>query len=435
VGKRTNFKVYKIKAKLMIPLLTVLVFAVFPFNNVSYGFSSSTVKMYGGPIRLYIVDLEGIGGFRAANHSAVVEGVIQATFINMEHKLSFGVYISDWLVPDYDVDVYVNATYELVHDWQTYRQLVENANNTIIVNTHDEILPVPDGYAREEWIAVIADFLLQRWGTWVHTGGLPFRIIQYENGTTEEWNDGFKNFMEHANLNVTVKNPPKVNPYEPHVSQIAIEMGYGRTMEYLGWFAVHLGEGADPLTKFWYAIVNYANGFDHCLRYDQSSVDTSIIHIYSFNSSIDLNVYAASAALRLSNKTDSYGVFVYSSPWKFEDGGGNYFSDYNCSVGMGAIPTAAAIWCEAGYAAKKIVEANAAKVRDETAIQKAIDAFSTESYKQSVIYAEKATALSQPNVLPAIILTAVAGAAIATTAIIHRNNKNKKKQGRNECTP
>ena len=412
----------KIKATLTIALFIVMVFSVFLFSHVPHCFSGSTIEMSGGPIKLYIVDLDGVGGSRAANHSAVVDGAIQATFINMEHKLSFPAYINDWLVPDYDVDVYVNTSYELIHDWQAYMHVVENANNTIIVNTHDEILPVPNGYTKEEWIAVIADFMLNRWGTWVHTGGLPFRIVQHENGATEEWAEGFKKLMEYANQNVTIKNPPK-NPYGLAIPKTLIEIGYGHTRQYLADFVVDDNSVGD----FWYAVVDFANGFDYCLRYGSADIDTSIIHVYSFNSSIDLNVYVASATLRLSNKTDNYGVFVYSSPWMFADHNGDYFSDYGNSLGMGAISTAAAIWCEAGYAAKKIVEAKA-KLKDETLLQETFDAFDAGNYKQAVVYAEKATASSQPNILPAVILAAVAGTVIATTAIIHHQNKNRKKE-------
>jgi hypothetical protein len=420
----------KIKAVLIVVLLIVPVFAVFLFSCVPYVFSGSTVEMSGGSVRLYVVDLDGVGGFRAASHSAVVDGATQATFINIEHKLSIPVYISDWLVPDYAVDVYVNASYEIVHDWHTYKEIVESANNTIIVNTHDEILPVPDGYTKEEWTAVIADLILNRWGTWVHTGGLPFRIVQHENGATEEWTEGFKKLMKHANQNITIKNPPEVQGGLA-IPEIHIEMGYGRTMQYLRDFGVLLFNETNymSLSYFWHAVAKYANGLNHCLQYGQTDIDPSIIQIYSFNASEDLNVYSASTALRLSNNANRYGVFTYFSPWNFTDGGGNYVSDYNCGLGMGAIPTAAAIWCEAGYAAKKIVEANAAKVKDEAMVQKANDAFDAGNYKQAVIYAEKAATPSQPNILQAIILTTVTGAIIAATAAIYyRNNKNKKKR-------
>ncbi len=402
----------RIKTAFVIVVLIVLTFYFFSSACVSIVFSDSTVEMSGGPITVYIVEFEGVGGFRAANHSAVVEGAKQATFINIERKFSFD-----------NVNVCVNATYELVHDWQTYKQLVENANKTIIVNTHDEILPVPDGYAREEWIAVIADFLLQRWGTWVHTGGLPFRIVHYENGTTEEWLEGFEKLMEHTHQNIEVKNPPDL--------PLLIEAN-SHAFSSLGDFSVFFDLHAHSLSDFTDALLDFADGFDYCLKFGRNDVDPSMMHIYSINHTTDLNVYASSAALRFSNATDRYGVFIYSSQWKFANAFSNYISDYNCGLGMGAIPTAAAIWCEAGYAAKKIVEAKAASLKDETMLQKANDAFDAGNYKQAVIYAEKAMALSQPNVLPAIILTAVAGTVVATIAIIHnRNNKNKKKQGRN----
>ena len=71
-------------AVLFLVLAAMLVSSSFRFRAVCVTFSSSTVEMHGGPIRLYIVDLEGVSGFRAANHSAVVEGAKQATFINIE---------------------------------------------------------------------------------------------------------------------------------------------------------------------------------------------------------------------------------------------------------------------------------------------------------------------------------------------------------------
>jgi hypothetical protein len=393
----------------IIALVVALVLTVFLFSSIPYSSSSATIEMYGGPIRLYIVDLEGVGGIKAANHSAVVEGAIGVTFVNLYKRITM------W-EGALKLHVYINVTYEVVKDWQTYRHVVEDANNTVIVNTHDEILPVPEGYTKEGWVAVIADFLLNRWGTWVHTGGLPFRFTRYENGTTEEWNDGFKKLMQHANLNVTIRNLP---------SSLLIEMENAARMD-LGNFCI--GNTTDIISIFWYALINSTDP-DFCLKYGVTDTDTSILPIYSMNSSIDLNVYTVSAALRLFNVADNYGVFIYSSPWKFYAGNGDSFSDYSCSLGIGAIPTAAAVWCEAGYAAKKIVEANAAKGKDEAMYQKANDAFTAGNYKQAVIYAEKATKPSSPNILPAIILMTVAGVVTSTAAVIHnrRNNKSKKK--------
>jgi hypothetical protein len=405
----------KIKAMSIIALLMVSVFVVFLFSNVPYSFSGSTVEMSGGPIRLFIVDLDGVGGFRAANHSAVVDGAIGVTFVNLYKRITM------WEGP-LKLHVSINVTYEVIKDWQTYRQVVEEANNTIIVNTHDEILPVPNDYTKEEWTAVIADLILNRWGTWAHTGGLPFRIVRYENGTTGEWSEGFKKLMEHAKQNVTTKNPPMEGL---HQLPPLMEMENAARID-LGNFCI--GNTTSIVSIFWYAVINSTDPY-FCLKYGATDIDTSILPIYRMNSSVDLNVYSPSVALRLSKTADKYGVFVYSSPWKFYGGNGDSFSDHYCSIGMGAIPAAAAIWCEAGYAAKKIVEAKAAKLKDEAALQEADDAFNAGNYKQAVVCAEKAMASSQPNILPAVILAVVAGTVIATTAAIHyRNNKNKKKE-------
>jgi hypothetical protein len=365
--------------------------------------------MSGGPIKLYIVDLDDVGGVRAANHSAVVEGAKQATFINIDQKLSFD-----------NVNVYVNASYELVHDWQTYKHVVETTNNTIIVNTHDEILPVPEGYTKEGWVAAIADFLLNRWGTWVHTGGLPFCLVQYENGTTEEWNDGFKKLMAYTNQNVEVKNPPNLPLLIEHDSY---------AFSFLDDFGVFLGLNAHTLRDFSDALLDFSAGYDYCLKFGRNDVDPSIMHIYSINHTTDMNVYASSAALRFSNVTDRYGVFIYSSTWKFADAFSNYISGYNCSLGMGAISTAAAISCEAGYAAEKIVGAKAASLKDEAMLQQANDAFTAGSYKQAVILTEKPTAPAQANILLAVILTVVTGAVLTSTGVLHHYSRNNKKKG------
>lgn len=402
-----------VKVVLAVLLLVLMATAFLVFSSVPYGFSGSTVEMSGGAIRLFIVDLDGVGGSRAANHSAVVEGARQATFINAKRKLSF-------IASGYEVNVYVNVTYELVNDWQSYRQLVENANNTIIVNTHDEILPVPSGYARESWVSVIADFMLNRWGTWVHTGGLPFRIVRYENGTTEEWNDGFKSLMEQANQKVTIENPPSLPLLVPADSN---------SDSLIGDFGIYLDStNAYSLADFAEVLIDSANGFHYCLKFGENNVDPCMMQIYNINLTSNSNVYAPSASLMLTNGTDSYGIFIYSSPWKFTDGFGNYISDFNCSMGMGAIPTAAALSSEAGYAAGKIVEVTSAKFKDENMLQKANSAFYAGNYKQAIVYAEKATSADEPNILQTALLVTIVGGVITSGGIIYYHNISKKKK-------
>ena len=417
-------------------VVSVLVAMVFSLlisgvSRVSYSFPNAPIEMHGGPLKLYIVDLDGVGGVKAANHSAVVEGAIQSIYINYMHKLSFGVYITDWAFPDYDVEVFITPSYELVTEWQRYRQVVEEANDTIIVNTHDEILPVPNDYTREEWVAKIADFILNRWGTWVHTGGLAFHTVRYQNGTVQEWNDGFKALMKHANQNITIKNPPKYTGSSD--TSVSMEM-YGRTMLYLSDFGVTLELGCSPLTYFWHAAVDWADGSDQCMRFGQDDVDTSIMPIYNLNSTVDLALYVASASLRLSNTTGRYGVFVYSSPWMFLAFDSSYIGDYRNSLGMGIIPSSVAIWCEAGLAARKIVEASAAEWKSETAVQEATDAFNIGHYKLAVTLAENAMSQPQSNIIPAVALTTVVAvtmtAAVTIGYSVH-TRKRKKEEKKN----
>lgn len=393
------------------------------FALVSWKVSDAFVEMRSGPIALYIVDLDGVGGVRAANHSAVVDGATQATFINMRHKLSFPVYISDRAIPDYDVNVYVNVSYEVVRDWPAYRQIVEKANNTIIVNTHDKILPVPEGYTKEKWIAVIADFMLNRWGTWVHTGGLPFHVVRYENGTTKEWNQGFQQLLENANLNITIQNPPKEN----------LLIDFGRDADsYLGQWGVKIdyefGNHSISLSNF------FEVSTENCYCIKRTSQDSLklLLEIYALPQTENgaLNWYNPSVAIELSNSTDRYGVFVYMSPWTFYDVASNMFTDNHANgIAMGAIPTAAAIWCEAGYAAKNIVEANAATQKDENMLQKAVEMFNFGNFKQAIIFAEKAKTAtpSQLNVLLICIPIAITAFIITTTAIHYCNSKNERK--------
>lgn len=264
---------------------------------------------------------------------------------------------------------------------------------------------------------VIADFMLNRWGTWVHTGGLPFRLVRYENGTTEEWADGFAQFIPIIGLNATIANPPQAHMH--------IEMS---SMPLLGDFAVCLyPKDWDPLTFFWNAVVSDANGLNHCLKYGPNDTDTSMLHVYAIE--LDSTLYVVSAALMVSNKTtEQIGVFVYSNPWQFADPADNHIATDNCGIAMGIIPTAAAIWSEVGYSAKKIVEAGATEARDKSLLQEATEAFNVGNYKQAILYAEKSAAAWQLSfVLPAMVSSA-SGITLITATILYRYRLRKKQE-------
>lgn len=117
---------------------------------------------------------------------------------------------------------FYNIQYQVVTDWNTYRYVVQNLDNIIIINTHGEILPIPSTYSQVSWMAVIADAVLNRSVTWVHTGSYPFFQMWYQgNSTYELWGTfGFQNFTHYLGLDGVTCWPP---PY-PHDETDMIRM-------------------------------------------------------------------------------------------------------------------------------------------------------------------------------------------------------------------
>ena len=99
--------------------------------------------------------------------------------------------------PFYSVD------YSIVSDWNTYKSIILSYTDVIVVNTHGEIIPVPTGYSRENWTDKIAEAMLKRRVTWVHTAGYPFYYAWYQGAGDKEtpaWGEaGFKRLMGHIN--------------------------------------------------------------------------------------------------------------------------------------------------------------------------------------------------------------------------------------------
>jgi len=363
--------------------------------------------LFGSPVRVYVVDLDGVGGFRAANHSEVVRGVFN---VSLGYDGSYDL--------DGNTYVFINVSYWMVRDWQTYRHIVENENNCIIVNTHDEILPVPNGYSKEEWIDKIADFILNRWGTWVHTGGLAFHIIQYQNGTRQEWMEGLKQLMKKANIDITLKNPTAHNPL--------VEMTTSKLDEF---FVVsNVREYKVLLLRTF----NYAScekfDIDYCIYVGEESQSTGLtpfdVLMLDVYATFNLE-YILSAAFKLSNSPDRYGVFVYSSPWIFYDSNGDLMKPEDCSLAMGAIPMAAALWAEAVYPAQRIVQAERSEHVNEELLQEAKNLYSEGKYKQAAVEAEKAMKV-QDIPTAAILALTTTFAVIAATVFIYKRRRNKR---------
>ena len=143
---------------------------------------------------------------------------------------------------------YYSTSYYVIKEWFSYKSVIESCNDAIIINTHGEILPIPSGYSAVDWINKIAEAMLKRRVTWVHTGGYPFYRVWYQGATqSEEWPsggiNGFKNFMSHINLNDVTCWPPG-----SETEQVLLNTHAENTLE-LGWDVecAYLAERGRPL--------------------------------------------------------------------------------------------------------------------------------------------------------------------------------------------
>ena len=368
---------------------------------------------------VYVVSLDGVGNFRTSNRLMLVDGALQACSIH-ELKVFLDFHVS--AVVNVSIRAYVIAS------WEAYRMLVEWGKNVIIVNAHDEYLPVPEGYTKEEWTEKIADFMLNRWGTWTHTGGYPFYHVWYQNGATEEWGEqGFKALMSHIGKeNVTCHPPPPKN--QPQVAVF-----------------VH-----EELERNW-----HLNGA--CLGYWCESALSNPIDLDDFKENCMGKIYgfgryAPGAIIRFSQNrsTFNFGTYIHLSPWEFNSVNGNPLP---AEPAMGGISTAAAIWADIGEAISKIyksytfgegavVAIQRAKEKGRTAglnqaeelLKSAIDGCKNRNYKMAISRAEQAKLAAQkatePNNLSQII--AAIGIIIVAVSIgtYYKINRRKSNKGR-----
>jgi hypothetical protein len=376
------------------------------------------------PLKVYVLSLPDVGNYRVSNHSDVVEGVKQAVKIYPGDSDVKELVIPLWF--GLTMKLNVNVSYTMVQDWNAYRTLVESANNTIIVNTHDEYLPVPEGYTKGGWMDEVADFMLNRWGTWVHAGGYPFYRVWHQNGTKEEWGEnGFKHLMNHIGKgNVTCYPPADWDPTDPAT--------------FSGWASQHLGINwflyGDPIAEFHYAVLGCPINFE-------DFEDEYIGGLYSYED------YKPGAIIRYSQNqsTFNFGIYVHMGVWEFHDIDG--IRKPSSELAIGFISTAAAIYGEFFCAADKLYSRSgdsAAEVilraekegrtigldEAKSLFQNALDAFASGNYKlvaayaiQAKLTAEKAAA---PNTLPqTIAIIIMIAVPIGIGAYYKINNKKK----------
>ena|GEM_PF-2620058 len=169
--------------KLVSALLIVILVSSIMFIQVPPVSASVTQDM------VYIINLSGVGSWWVDNPSDAVEGAIKAlnvTGVNYESQNVPLVHPKKGKEPPF-----VDMDYEVVTSWNTYKTVIESAENVIVVNTHGEILPVPSGYSKESWADEVAEAMLERQMIWVHIAGYPFYNVWFQGQSVmETWGEG-----------------------------------------------------------------------------------------------------------------------------------------------------------------------------------------------------------------------------------------------------
>lgn len=182
----------------------ILVPAYLLSSNVSRVFADS------GSANVYILALSDVpcgefGYLQSTDWRDQTEnGAIAALTCTDNNALPF-VHPSNGTSPPF-----YSTNFQVITDWSTYANVVEQASNVIIVDCHGEILPVPSGFSCQDWVAVIANAVLNRSVTWVHTGGYAFYDVWYQGASQSSlWGAyGFDNFTQFIGVNSTNCMPP-----------------------------------------------------------------------------------------------------------------------------------------------------------------------------------------------------------------------------------
>jgi hypothetical protein len=402
-------------------ILILLLLNFFSLFHSSYSFSAETVEISDeANLRVYAIDLDGVGNRWATNRSEVVEGVLQAAEVR---RVTVPLFDRFGYIVDYIV-VNVTVTAEVVTEWNVYRSLVETGSNAIIVNAHDEYLPIPNEYSREQWVGRIADFMLNRSGTWVHTGGYPMNLTWHENGNVETWGEGgFQTLMDNVgkgnvDCRITLNQDHLTSTFSIYATQWLPLDFFLSTDRY---------PNALPISTFHGVNTSYP------LKFDDFGNDYLELPIYE--AIINGKLYWEGAAIRFSPNAvaSKFGIYVHLGSSEFSDGNGDSLNRF-ADLGMGFVTTAAAIWIEVDMSVQKFHKAleavetakeegrTSGLVEAERLVQQAAEAYNSSSFKMSVVYAEQAAKLAEEAIvekgstLPFVL--AATGVAVGTTGFI-----------------
>jgi len=326
---------------------------------------------------------------------------------------------------DLGANIKVNVSYVLVQDWRTYESVLKQGNDTIIVNTHDQYLPVPSGYTREEWVDMIADFMLNRWGTWVHIGGYPFYSVWCENGTTSEWGPaGYARMMSHiGKANATCYSTCPTGQY------------------------LFTDTSLNGILQSWWLLpTKQETAVGYPIKLDDFN-GNMIVPMYG-----GAGEYHAAALFAQNGSSFDFGVYVHLGTSEFYGGfGGSGQPEFIA----GYVPTATAIYVEYSYSMHKLYGASGDSASEliqravdegrtvglDTAkafFQKALDSYAAGNYKVASSYASEAAAFAASSSRPVNVAMLVSGifsifvgVAIMDAAVYRKRNEKKE---RNEET-
>lgn len=353
------------------------------------------------PLTVYVVSLPEVGGVFLSNHSAVVDGVLKAVEITPREQVK---HVNIALAGnDLAANIKVNVSCVLVQDWKTYESVIEQGNSTIVVNTHDQYFPIPSGYTREEWVDKLSDFMLNRWGTWVHIGGYPFYSVWYENGTTSEWGAaGYARLLSHiTEANVTCYSSGQSNIFSDT-------------------------DLTNVLKSWWLLPTKQETAVGYPIRLDD------------FNGNMIMPMYGGgkefhAAMLFAQNRSSfNFGIYVHLGTSDFYGGfGGGGQPGFIA----GYVPTATAIYSEYSYSMselyglygesaseliqKAINEGRTVGLEAAKALfQKALASYAAGNYKIARSYASQAATLATSSSRPVNVPLLVSGVFSACLGIV-----------------
>jgi len=397
-------------------------FAIGMTNPID-GFSGFSVLQNGdNVVKIYFVLVDGVSSFHGYNMSRLLEGVLDAA-----RNRTAKVYLD--LAPDAVFDfietiVKVNSTVSVVQDWGTYEDLVESGYNIMIINAHDQYLPVPEGYTKEQWVDKIADAMLNRYVIWAHVGGYPFFNVWHQDGSKEEWGaGGLQRLMEHiAEYGITCWQHPDTTLL---ATMAAMHVNYTWRLQ---------------------DIIDVNLGYSYPLDISQYSHTENIDYPYIYG----LGNYRPGAILRFrKDNMSDFGLYLHVTPTKF----------YNAAIqkteideefARGYAATAWALyyqfcgpqidmyWTEKWIRTNRKIGNTYGLDQAEQLLQEARDAYSEGNYLKSLarsrnayMYAKNATQPPPSIILYSLIFgTLGIGSGTVTYVVIHRKRKEDKNNSR-----